>query len=438
MAPGALSKAEELRKAKKYAEAEPLFREAWSKRRHPDVAWRLAHCLRHLGKPDEALKICEVILEEHPEDVMARREAIWAVYTGVLRPAIEKGNLASTAAAANRMLALGADELALKRAVFSVVKVAKAKRAWREIIDWTDKLQIEELDKNPRRFGDQSLMPELEQWYFARIKALVELRLWAGARETAESALAAYPGHRDFGRWGAMALAALGEPGKALEEIRQITRRERAPYILDTLASIAEEAGETQEAFRATCHSLLGPGKLQTKIRTIERFARLALTRDSPAAALRSASLALAIREQEGWSIRMELEDLLERAQEEAPDTNLPDAFRDLLAACRKDWAAGRQEPDGDAPGTVTSLPEGRPFCFIRTESGQDIFTSLDLLPESARRQGARVRVWWVEGFDRKKKKPALQAIRVAPAERRTAPPPATPPEPDDDFRLDL
>ena len=448
MTSGSLSEAEELRKAKKYAEAEPIFRQAWERRKHPDVGWRLAHCLRHNRKPAEAIKICEFLLEEHPDDIMVRREAVWAVYLGQLRPAVDASDLGRAAAAANRMVALGADDLALRRAVFSVVKVAKGRRAWREIIDWTDKLEPAELDRNPRKLQDQTLMPELEQWYFGRIKALIELRLWTGARETAEAALKAYPGHRDFGRWAAIARAALGEPEEALEEMRELTRRERAPYMLDTLASIAEEVGETDEAYQACCMSLSAHGKLQTKIRTIERLARLALLRNQAETAARNAALALAIREREGWSIRIELEDLLDRAQEASGVAAPPKNFDTLLAACKGDWSAGRQQPDGEADGIVAALPEGRPFCFIRTESGQDIFTSRDLLPPNAQHKGTRVRVWWVEAFDRKKNRPSFRAVRVerltprretsstdgsSPAEDD-----ASEPQTDDGFRLDL
>ncbi len=431
-----LSQAEELRRKKKHAAALPVFEEAWNARHHPDVGWRYANCLRNVGRAAEALAVCEQLLEDDPENLQVRREATWAVYAASFRPAAVAGNYREALAAAQRMEALGADGFALKRLVLGVARLAKANGDWNTVVQWTDKVAPRELDPNPRSDGDRVYLPERLLWYFARVRALLELGLYAEVLDAVEQAEKDYPGQKDLLRWKAMALARRGDLEEALEIIRAVSAREKDSYIHDTLAEIAEQAGDEALAFSATCRSLAAPGKLPTKIRAIERLARLALDRGDARTAVLNVRLALAIREREGWKIRFELEDLAGRAEASLAEPVPEQPFRALLEECRKTWETAAEAPDGEGDGTVAVVPDGKPFAFVRLEDGRDVFTPLEILPPQLRQRGTRVHVRWKLAWDRKRQRDSLRAIGITPAAPRSREERHREP-PGDDFRLD-
>ncbi len=408
-----LSEAEELRRNRKHAEALPTFEEAWKARHHPDVGWRYANCLRNVGRPAEALAVCEQILEAEPDHLQAKREAVWAVYASAFRPAIERSDLPAAVAAARRMEALGADGFALKRIALALPRLAKQHGDWNAVLEWTGKVEPRELDPNPRSDRDRVYLPERLLWYFARVRALLELGLLSEVLELVENAERDFPGQKDLQRWKAMALARQGDVAAALEIMRRVSAREKDAYIHDTLAEIAEQAGNADLAFAATCRALAAPGKIPVKIRSIERLARLAADRGDAETAVLNVRLALAVREREGWKIRFELEDLASRAESmlEKPLPELP--YDQLLERCRRTWQSAAEVPDGEGDGTVEAVPEGKSFAFIRLEDGRDVFTPLEVLPPALRKRGTRVHVRWKLSWDRKKQRDSLRAIGI-------------------------
>jgi thioredoxin-like negative regulator of GroEL len=126
--------AEDLRKAEKFAEAEPLFAELWTQAQHRMSGWRYAFCLRKQGKFDEALEVAQTVVEQLPDDQWSKNELIRALYDARVKPAKEQDDLFAVLEAADEAIRLGASELSLKLIVFAVMDGAP--RRWPPRCDW--------------------------------------------------------------------------------------------------------------------------------------------------------------------------------------------------------------------------------------------------------------------------------------------------------------
>src|SRR5258706_4706217 len=107
-------KAEELRKAGQYAEAELHFTELWTQSKNGMDGWRYAFCLRKQGKFDEALDAAYNVVENLPDDQWSKDELIWAIYDARIKPAKEQEDLIRVLEAANETIQFRANDLALK------------------------------------------------------------------------------------------------------------------------------------------------------------------------------------------------------------------------------------------------------------------------------------------------------------------------------------
>lgn len=450
---------DELRKAKKYADAEALLRKSWAAAPEPEVGWRLALCLRHQARLAEAGKLLGECLEQWPQHEWVRNEVLWLAHDAELKPAVAALDLAKAEAAAKRMLAMGAKDLGLRRAVFGVVKVAKARGAWDRLLDWIERLDPATLDRAPREYDGRDVPSEFAQWHFARVKALLELERWQDALLAAQEAQALFPGQRDFLRWGALALAELGDVAEALRELRAASARDpQCWYLHDSISELAERAGDLDEALLEGCRAAQGPGQTKAKIKLVERLGRLFLEAGDAPNAMAHALLATQIRAREGWPVRVPLDELLRRATAEAGESGPRDLpFRDLVQWCEHAWRRVVNEARPLVSGAVAKLPEGKPFGFLHADDGAEYFVLLRDIPASLRQVGRRVAFRLEPSYDRKKGKESLRAVEVAaegsvppPAPRRrverpraSAPPPSAPaqrrrPPIDDDPLLDV
>ena len=450
---------DELRKAKKYAEAEALLRKLWAASPEPEVGWRLALCLRHQARLADAGKLLGECLERWPQHEWVRNEVLWLAHDAELKPAVAALDLAKAEAAAKRMLDMGAKDLGLRRAVFGVVKVAKARGAWDRLLDWLERLDPATLDRAPREYDGRDVPSEFAQWHFARVKALLELERWQDALLAAQEAQALFPGQRDFVRWGALALAELGDVAGALQELRAASARDpQCWYLHDSISDLAERSGEIDEALLEGCRAALGPGQTKAKIKLVERLGGIFLEAGYAPDAMAHALLAAQIRAREGWPVRVRLDELLRRATAEAGEAGPRDLpFRDLVQWCEFAWRRVVNEARPLVSGAVAKLPEGKPFGFLHADDGAEYFVLVRDVPASLRQVGRRVAFRLEPSYDRKKGKESLRAVEVAaegsvppPAPRRrverpraSAPPPSAPaqrrrPPIDDDPLLDV
>jgi thioredoxin-like negative regulator of GroEL len=148
--------AETLRKSGNYVDACEQFTRIWQQNPSPFVGWRYAFCLRKTGRLEEAEKIAGEALAKYPEDKYAKAEMGWILYEKELKPAKEESDLERVIHIANQVLALNSDKVALAKVVLAVMKVAKCRKKWNIVLEWADRLAVEDLSNEPMMFDGKA------------------------------------------------------------------------------------------------------------------------------------------------------------------------------------------------------------------------------------------------------------------------------------------
>ncbi len=449
----AWKKAENDRKNGNYEAALVYFTAAFNANPSPDTAWRRLYCLRRLGRFDEAEQLGARLAEQFPGSVMVRAERAWLIFDRDVRNPAFKDDPASRLEAAYRMLEYGDDPFVARKAVLEGSKAAREMQAWEQVIDLCDRVQAKDLSADPRNHNGRKIPGDREIYYFARLKALMQLKRFDEARQSALTAKSEFPFRVDYPRYAALALEGLGQTDQAIEEFRQLGAKPKTQwYVLADLARLLVAADKPEEAWPIACRAACSFGEPSAKVNLYTLMARVSEVLNQPDVAARHALLAARVREGQGWRLPEDLSDLLLRLPlpEPHPERN------ELDRLCRADWdaalsglgqsagaprAAGLSLVSAPAPvahthgdaaheevlksnvaGTVLMRQPEASFAFIRSESFPDpVFVMVKDLPEAARHDGALVQFTAVRAFDRKKNREGVKAVSVITAIARAA-----------------
>ncbi len=382
-----------------YEEAGKLYHQLWDECGDAFSGGRYAYCLRKCGYPKHALRVARQVIGKHPDDIYVRREVVWALYDAEFKPAKERGDLGALVRAGQQMLDLTDEELPVRLVSFAVMGLAKEKMKWSVVSDWCDRLDRQQLSTEPREMGGRRVISEREQWYFAKVKSLMQLKRWDEARELALEAMQAFPRKRDFPRWAAEALAGQGQVPEAIDELESLAQRGRPEwYLLHTLAELKLRNGQADEAYTTACRAALAPGEDKAKVGLYGLIGQVALALERFDVAARHAMLSRLVRSGVGWSVPGEvvrLESQAQAANEQAgqPPFDFPEDIPALTALCQQDWERvvppelrpqprekrrrrpSHQPVETDGAfhtGRIKTYVEDRGFGFIKPDDGGD------------------------------------------------------------------
>ena len=413
--------AEALRKSKNYLQALEQFTQIWQRNPSPFVGWRYAFCLRKVGKLEDAESVARQALRKYPEDKFTKSELGWILYEKELKPAKEEDDLGRAVHVANQILELNSDGIVLAKTALAVIKVAKNRKNWEVLLEWSNRLTPENLDSRPMMFDGKRGMSDRETWYVSRARALLELEHFDEARQFAQAGLIEFPDEIFLRRTAALSLARSGNLPDGIAEMRAIlTHRRAAWYMKAELSELEYQAGNYSEAYRLICDALSTSRQSEEyKLGYFVTLARIALSLGKLETAAEHTMLAKVIRSRKGWKIPSDLVKIekdilaaLQASNKEWPE--LPQDTQQLGKLCRRRWQSGKDDGVQFYRGTVKPYPKGRYFAFIRRDDGgEDVYVAVRDLPGNCNQPGSRVKFALRMSYDKKKERETVRATNI-------------------------
>lgn len=412
--------AESLRKEKKYAEAALHFEALWAQKPSTMYGWRYGHCLRKLNRVEEAEAFLKDVLEKFPEDKFAKNELGWVLYDKELKPAKEESDLGKTLYFANQIATLNPDPFAANLIIPIVMKVASAKKKWDVVLEWSNKINANDLSAEAKVFDGRRGMADRETYYVRRARALLELGRFEESRNYAQQSMAEFPDEIFLVRTAALALVRSGDLDGGADELRKLLSHRRADwYIKADLANVEYDRGNKEEAFRLMSDAVSSQQDDEYKLGCFVTLGKVALDLNKLEIAAEHVALAKAVRSANNWSIPDELVQLelsvkksFEDSGQSMPD--LPTDVKELSKICHHHWRDGITAGLEFVRGTLKAIDPAKPFTFIKREDGgEDVFVLLRDIPKKCAYEGAKIEFVPKKSFDKKKNREATQASNV-------------------------
>ncbi len=423
--------ADEFRRAKKYAEALPLYRQLWEEHRESCNewdGWGYALCLKHMKYYKKALEICKEVSKLKPDFEMIKGVYAWCIYYTEI--AVEKVNDESNffrAGEAIVKLTKQDDQYSpYTLTVFKILEYLNDRDNYSadKVIEWTDKLNFEILDDKPFKFTDsegkmRELASKKEQYFMLRTKALLEKGLFNECINLCQLAIKSFEKfHYDNDIWFirriALSYKSLGQPEIALEKLKSLLKRKREWFIYKEIAEIYFELGNIDQALKFALDSALSPGDSDKKLNLYKLLSEILIRTNQKEEAKKHIEFMYQIRKANEWKIDNDLQNLLNKFQ---IDTRKTLNLRELERELKELWEKLKFNDQIQLTGIIKSiLPSGK-AGFIETENKKTYYFQLrnfKAKPELAK-VGQKVTFFLEEGFDKKKNQKTENAVNVKP-----------------------
>ncbi|MDB9520702.1 hypothetical protein PN480_01875 [Dolichospermum circinale CS-1225] len=298
-----------------------------------------------------------------------------------------------------------------------MIKAAKQKEKWDIVLEWCNFINPEELNDEPIIVDGNRGRSRKEQWFFAKVKSLIELELWKEARVCALEAIKFYPKEMNFYRFSALALANLGEEEKAILELKDILLKYREEwYIYQDLSDIYLRMNQPEIALKFACQAALSSsGEDKIKVTLYEKICQQSLLLGKLEISAQHLELCKAIREREGWKVKDTLQQLQVKINQEITKqqltfTKFEGDITKLNQICRKYWKELLYQDIPRYCGTIESLPPNQSHGWIIDDHGNRVFFLQKELPKFLRKEKQRVSFILQESFDRKRDRKSVKA----------------------------
>lgn len=413
---GDSAKANELRKSGDIDSALPIYKELWETSKDKFAAAGLLFCLRKKKMFDEALPLAEEAYSRFPEFEWCKNEYIWTIIQGKLFTFPEDGQLIELVAIVNKVIELTPDEIAYKITIFKLLKSAKKHGDWNLINEWITKLSPDILTGYT---DEETGWTDKVLWYYYRVIGLIYSHNEEKAIEIVnESCGEFYKQKKYFERLKAKAFISLNKIDNALEVYTTLVSGKPDWWLLHEYGNLLIKQGKASEGINYLIKAAIAPPmKPELKVTLFSDIGTLLLNLKKTEQALVHFRLAKTVREQHGWG----LGDLNEKITNSGGQLNETNDLRTLIIKCQNIWNAffpknaynsGNSKRTRELTGKITSLIEGRSFCFIKTQDNESYFCNVSDLPKGAIINQI-VKFDVVPSFDKKKNKETLKAVNV-------------------------
>jgi tetratricopeptide (TPR) repeat protein len=421
-------KANQLRKAKNFGEALPLYRDLCKETGDKFDGAGLLHCLRKLELFDEAIILADELIGKYPDFDWCRNEVIWTYIQGMLDKFDEEEPLEKVVEIAKRIMSLNPDGLAAKMIVFKVLKSAKSSNHWETVNEWVVKIDPDSLSTKPMMddsgregWSDQAL------WYNYRINGLVEKGDTKEAINAVDEILERFPKQRKFFlRLKALANHLLGNLPES-EKIYQNLCSGYKPdwWMLYEYAKVVRDIGRREDGLKLMYQAASGHLKLESMVSLFVDIGMLCKELGKYEEARIHLVLCKYVRNEKGWTVPEPIINTVNDLNKIIGNNKEPSSLKEALSICRSEWSKllskesnlknlsyENREVKKGLVGKVSLGRSDRPFCFIIAKDEQSLFCYKSDLPSDIT-DGNEVTFDAIPSFDKKKNKESWKASNI-------------------------
>jgi tetratricopeptide (TPR) repeat protein len=402
--------ADQLRKAKNYAKALPLYKQLWEEFRESCNewdGWAYALCLKQQKNYKQALDVCREVYKARPDFDAIKGVYAWCIYYTEI--SVEKvEDETRFFRAGEGIVRLSKQDDPYSPYTWAIIKILeylddKAVYPTDKILEWTSKLNPELLETEPFRFTNnegeaRELASKKEQYFMWRTKALFEKGLFEDCIESSQKALSSfekfhYNNDIWFARRISLSYKELGRLETALEQLKSLLRRKNEWFIQKEIAEIYFEQGDKGEALKYAIDSALNFGDVDKKLNVYKLLSEI-----------------LASNHQEP-----EARKHIEFINQIKKDTAKSAGVRNLERELKQLWEKLKFNNRTPLSGVIKSiLPNGK-AGFVETGNRKSYYFQLRNFkgkPELAQ-AGQKVTFFLEDGFDAKKNKKTENAVNL-------------------------
>lgn len=399
-----------------FPEAGKIFRQLWEEDNNADCASRYLHCLRKAGYPLQGLSQGKKASSQFPDNIYIQRELVW-IYYDIIKTFIQENNLKDATKNFEEMLKLNPDSLPLELALFSIVNLAKQKNEWQIIMAICSQVNPSQISNESKIINGNKVKSKREQYYFAYIKSLIELNNWSQVKNLAYNAISTFPKEMNFKRWYALALSYNGEIDKAISELEKIILKDRQEwYLFQDISELYWQKKEKETALRYAFKACLTTKEHNLKVTLYQNIAKMCLEINQLELAIKHIQLSKLIRQQEGWKIKPEFEQLENKIKQKCAENNITFidySFDELAKNCLQNWRRESYHGLERNQGIIESIPQDKSFGWIRADNGNRIFFMQKQLPPFLRKENLKVSFILEDSWDHKKNQLSCQAVDI-------------------------
>jgi tetratricopeptide (TPR) repeat protein len=423
--------ADEFRRARKYADALPLYKQLWEEHRencNEWEGWAYAFCLKQQKDYEQCLEICREVYKLNPDFENIKGVYAWCIYYTEI--AVEKvSDEPKFFKAGDGILKLSKQDdqySPYTQTVFKILEYLNDKAIYPtdKILEWTEKLNFEILDDKPFSFIDKEgktreLAPKKEQYFMWRTKAFLEKGLFDECIELSQKALDTFENFHYsndiwFARRISLSYKGLGRPETALEQLKSLLKRKNEWFIHKEIAEIYFEQGNKEQALKFAIDSALSLGDVDKKLNLYKLLSEILISNNQHDEAKKHIEFMFQIRKAHQWKIDNDFQNLINKFQ---IDTTITVNLRDFERELKQLWEKLKFSDQKKLIGTIKSiLPNGK-AGFIETENKKSYYfqlRSFKAKPALAK-FGQKVTFFLEEGFDTKKNQKTENAVNVRP-----------------------
>ncbi|MDD3742216.1 MAG: hypothetical protein PHX54_01170 [Lentimicrobiaceae bacterium] len=416
-----------LRKSKNYKNALPVYEKLYhqynDKLEEFDI-WGYAFCLQKLDQHEQALNISHEGLKRFPNSDFLKNTYSWAIFSLHIQPGpVTDREVFFKAAHAIMKFSDPANKYSpYTLTVFAVIDLLELnyEQHAQSILEWIERLNPEYLDRTPYKFTNKEgkkvvNASAFEKYYAILVKALYETGNYETCIAKADEALSAIREfHNSNEIWiprnKALSLYALGQHEEGVEILLNLLPRRPEWYIRMEIAMAYEALQMWDKAFKYGLAAIGQKSPEGMKVNLYMLLARLYRQRGQHREACLHAARANQIRNEEGWPEDKEAIALIHQLEPEFVSPTPSVTVNELQLI----WADSAPEQDRHQGKIKSVFPNGNAGFITAADGKEYFFHQRDFRGKKELMvKGCSVTFVLVEGFDRKKQKPALNAAEI-------------------------